>query len=1010
MIKNKKTYKYKLLAIFCLIFCLYFVSAKTIFFIKKANDFILNEPKKQTSKTSKSQPKYISFSNLSEQKWVDSIFNTLTLDQKIGQLFIADAYSNKEEINVNKITLLINKYNIGGLIFFQGECYKQAELTNKYQTISKIPLLITMDAEWGLGMRLSNGVSFPKQITLGAIEDNQLLYKMGSEMAKHCKRMGIQLNFCPVVDINSNANNPIIGNRSFGENAELVSIKSSALTRGLQDNGVMACGKHFPGHGDTYQDSHKYLPRVNYTEKEMKTVGLTPFRQIIRDSIKSMLIGHLQLPFYDTKPATLSSKVVKDLLQNELQYKGLIITDALNMGGVRNKQKKPAGEIELQALEAGNDVLLYSENIPEAVEAIKKAIETNRIKLEEIDYKTKKILQAKYWTGLNKLEIIESQALFEDLHDKNTIDSKQELFDNAITVVKDSTHAIPLDNTHTAKQLCIHIDAPLNNAFGQIIKKNSHFIQYATTEKNNASFFEEMLNMADSCEQIIVSLHNFTNKPNEKYGASTESIQFIKKLSQKHPIILCVFGNPYVLKYFPSASTIVVGYEDEPEAYRAVAKILYGESLAVGKLPVSIAPFFKLGEGISSNPYGETFHFLQKKDLLTNPEETNNKLNKLIKNAINEHVFPGCQLVVVRKGKEIINSCFGNLTYENNEPVNKNTIYDVASVTKVAATLQCIMQLYDQQKISLDKKISQYLPELKGTNKENITVQSLLFHESGLQAYLPLWEKTTSRGLLKPFFYNKTKNEEFSLQITPNIFAKPILKDSVWKWIIKSPLHNKKSSDSKYEYLYSDLGLIILAKIIEKTSGEKLDELAAKTIYQPLKLPLTCFNPLSSQDFRQIAPTENDLLFRKVQLKGTVQDQNAALLGGVSGHAGLFSTASDLAKIMFMNLSLGKYKTKQVLSKETILYFSQTISKKSHRALGWDKLPEDGDSNYISSFVSKKSFGHSGYTGTLVWVDPSKDLVFVFCSNRVYPNANNNKINQMQIRKKIMDIVYQGLK
>ncbi|MBP6411231.1 MAG: serine hydrolase [Pseudarcicella sp.] len=1010
MIESKKIYKNKILVISSLLLCLYFVSARAIIFFKKANTFILNEPSKQVSKPVEKPVNYISFSKLSEKNWVDSVFDNLSLDQKIGQLFIADAYSNKEEINVNKITLLIEKYHIGGLIFFQGECYKQAELTNKYQALSKVPLLIAMDAEWGLGMRLTNGFSFPKQITLGAIEDNDLVYQMGVEMANHCKRMGVQLNFCPVVDINSNPNNPIIGSRSFGESTDLVSAKSGAITRGMQEKYVIASGKHFPGHGDTYLDSHKYLPQVNYTEEEMKKNILTPFKQIIQDSIKSILIGHLQLPFYGTKPATLSTKVIKELLQNELKYKGLIITDALNMRGVKNRQKWAPGEIELQALEAGNDVLLYSENIPEAFDAIKKALEMGRLQQEEIDFKVKKILKAKYWAGLAKLANIETEGLFEDLHNKHTQELKQRLFDNAVTLVKDSTQLIPIEQNQNKRQLSICIDAPLNNLFGQAIQKNGHFIQYSTEGKSNQPFYDEMIEFADSCENIIISVHNFSNKPNEKYGTSPELINFIKKISQKHPVILCLFGNPYVLKYFPNASTIISGYEDEPEAYQAVSKIIFGEATAVGKLPVSIDKYFKLGTGIVNNPYTENNILLQEKDLLRNPDETNAKINQLIKNAIAERIFPGCQLLVVRKGKEIINNCYGKLSYEGSEKVNKKTIYDVASVTKVAATLQCVMQLYDQQKIALDQKISYYLPELKGTNKENITVQSVLFHESGLQSYLPLWEKTISGGQLKSFYFSKTPTEIFSMPITPHLYAKPALKDSVWKWVVKSPLHYKKGKDNKYDFVYSDLGLMILAKIIEKQCGEKLDVLVSEKLIEPLQLTRTGYNAFLQHDIQNIAPTELDLLFRKEQLKGSVQDQNAALLGGVSGHAGLFSTASDLATIMYMNLNLGKYKNQTLVKKETIQLFSQTVSKRSHRALGWDKLPADGESNYISPLVSNKSFGHSGYTGTLVWVDPEKDLVFVFCSNRVYPNANNNKINQMQIRKKIMDIVYQGLK
>lgn len=950
---------------------------------------------------------YIKFSSLKEQQWIDSVFATMNDDQKIGQFFMIALYPEHGEAHFKRVESLIANNNVGGLILFQGQPVLEAQLISRFQTVAKVPLIVSIDGEHGLAMRVSSTMAFPKQLTLGAIQNNALIYKMGAEIARECKRLGISLNFAPVVDINSNPENPIIGHRSFGEIRENVALKSLAYMKGMQDNQLIACAKHFPGHGDTHVDSHHILPKISYDSERLHSIEFYPFQQLINDSVQSIIVGHLQVPAYDMKPATLSQNVITNILKNEMGFKGLVITDALNMRGVRSGQRVSSGDIDLQAFIAGNDILLYSENPLEGIRRIKGAIQTGIIQQADVDARVRKILKAKYWAGLNQIQNIETTNLYQDLNSAEAQSIKKELFENAITVVKDDNKQLPLTAGENRKFISLAIDARSGNAFQTALSKYAPFQHFNSLSKTDDALFNEILRTVDSSHTVVISLHDLKTRPSARFGVTYNIQDFVKKLEKKTRVILCVFGNPYCLKYFPEASTVVCGYEDESEAQTALAEILFGHLPARGKLPVSIENLYKVGDGIVTS----TFGFLQ-----VAPENvgvnsvTLSGVEPIIKSAIEQRVFPGCQLLVARKGKIVYQKNFGHQTYQpNSDAIKDNTIFDLASVTKVSATLQSIMYLYDKKKINLDDKALRYLPELKGTNKENIVIRDILYHQAGLVAYIPFWERTRIPLGWKTEYYSSKPSPEYPLTVADGMYAKASIRDSVWKWVIKSPLINKKERDGSFSFVYSDLGLIMLQRIVEKITGEPLDSFTAKTFYQPLEMATTGFNPLKRFSKQEIAPTENDNLFRERQLQGTVQDQTAAMLGGVSGHAGLFSNAQDLAKLMQMNLNGGSMNGKSFFQEEAVRYFTNAKSNRSHRALGWDKLPNDKDSNYISARASAESFGHSGYTGTLVWVDPVKELVFVFLSNRVYPSAGNNKINSLKIRAKIMDIVYKSM-
>ena len=942
---------------------------------------------------------------LKQAAWVDSVFGTLSEDQKIGQLFMVAAYSSGAEMNAQRIERLINEYHLGGIIFSKGDPLSQANLTNFFQKITKVPLLIGMDAEYGLGMRLRSVIDLPQHMTMGAVTDPRLAYQMGAQIAKQCRRLGVHLNFGPVVDVNSNPMNPIIGQRAFGESRENVTRKGIAYMKGMQHNGVIACAKHFPGHGDTQDDSHYNLPVISHGGDRLESVELYPFRQLIADSVMSVLVGHLQVPYYDNKPATVSEKIVTRLLKNEMGFQGLVFTDALNMKGI-TRIVKP-GELEVQALQAGNDVLLFSESMIEAVRRIKEALQNGQLSQVDIDTKVKKILKAKYFAGLSKWKPIDTQHLQNDLNDVESQLFNHRVYEQAATVVKNQQSRIPFTHLDTTRFVSVAIGADADNAFQRTLSNYASFRHY-TIGKSEEQNFTALLARLDTARLVVVSLHQMSYSPRRNFGVSRTVQDFVTRLQEKTNVVLCVFGSPYALKFFEETPTILCAYEDADAMQSAVAQVLFGALPAKGKLPVS-AGNFVVGTGIRTEASGRLAYSFPESVGLSSVKLQ--KIDQVVGQAIGEQAFPGCQVLVARRGKVVYRKNFGRQSYDNIlEPVKDNTVYDLASVTKVAATLQTVMLLHERKLLQLTEKASSYLPELKSTNKENLTIEDILLHRAGLVAYIPFWERTVSRSDFKPIFYASSRSDTYPHLVADSLYASVAMRDSVWKWVIKSPLTNRRDRDGGYPFVYSDLGLMILQKVVERLTNQTIDDFVQQNFYEPLGMNRTGFNPLTRGLSRwDIAPTEHDNAFRERRLRGTVQDQQAAMLGGVSGHAGLFSNSNDLAILMQMNLQLGYYGSHRYFMPSTLPAFTQVQGEKGHRGLGWDKRPDDGQSNYVSDRVSLSSYGHSGYTGTMVWADPEQELVFVFLSNRVHPNASNNKINTLKVRRRVQDAVYEAI-
>jgi beta-N-acetylhexosaminidase len=939
-----------------------------------------------------------------QERWADSLLATMSLEEKVGQLFMIATFSNRTETYYQQIENTIATYHLGGLIFFQGGPCRQARLTNRYQQLSRIPMLIGIDAEWGLGMRLDSAIEFPKQITLGAIQDNSYVEKFGEEVGRQCKRLGIHINFAPSVDVNTNPKNPIINYRSFGESQYNVAEKGVMYVKGMKKYNVMGSAKHFPGHGDTDQDSHRTLPWVGQSIDRLNEVELYPFRRLIADSVASIMTAHLFVPALEPRtntPTSISRKIVTEIIKDLMGFQGLAVTDALNMRGITAGLQP--GEPDFLAFLAGNDILLQTGNLPAAFNKIKGAVESGQIQMVDLDARVKKILKAKFWVGLNNYKPIELAGLGNDLNSKKANDLKTELFEQAVTIIKNQDNLLPFINLDTTTFASVAISAESNNEFQKTLSQYAPFRHFAipfkpASDKDIAWVLEE----AAKYKVVVVSVHDMNSRGDRNYGVSPATIAFINQLRQKTKVVVVGFGNPYGMKLYDGVPNLVCGYEDDPASLRVVPQILFGALPAKGKLPVSVSYEQKVDAGIQTERLGRV-SFGTPESVGMNSQKLE-EIGRIVQEGISNRAFPGCQVLVARKGKVIYNKNFGTLRYDYYEPVNEQTLYDIASMTKVSATLQALMMLNERGAVDLNEKASTYLPEMRGTNKENLLVSDILMHQAGLVAFVPFWEKTKLMGSFKNDFYRFFKDST-NLQVADNLYITPAIKDSVWKWVLQSKLINTYDKLGGFRFTYSDLGLLVLQKIVERITNQPLDEFVEQNVYEPLGMSSTLYNPTTKFSKNIIAPTENDAIFRGSQIQGTVHDPNAALLGGVAGHAGLFSNASDLVKLFQMNLQKGYYGGRQILFSETVPLFAKNYTQKSHRGLGWDKPEEGDDKPVIAINASLKTFGHTGFTGTAVWVDPDRDLIFIFLSNRVYQSSANNKINTLKIRKRIHEVI-----
>lgn len=942
-------------------------------------------------------------------RWVDSVFDRMSQREKITQLMVLRqsgiGKDGKPEFYNKELLKYIKKYKIGSICPFQGNPYEQAVNLNELQEKTKIPLMVCIDGENGLGMRMTDSVlKFPDQMTLGALRNSDLVYSVGQAIGRQCKRMGIQVNYAPVVDINNNPANPIIGYRSFGQDKKIVATYGTAIMKGMQDLNIMACAKHFPGHGDVTVDSHLDLPVIHKSRAELDTLELYPFNRLFYNGIGSVMIAHLSIPAIDSTPnlpTSLSYNNVTGLLRNYMRFDGISFTDALEMKGVA--KFFPAGEASARSLIAGNDMLCLPGDIKGSIKKIKAAIKSGALTQAALDEKVKKVLLAKYNLGLSQKPIIATENITQDIN-QEVPKLRAEVAEQALTLlqIKDSG-LLPLSGLKIAY---LGIGAKHLNQFGKELQTVFHADTFLFSAQSSDSAKAAILQKINhNYDAVVIGVHNLSKKPANKFGLSAGEIDLVNTLSASNKSLLVDFGNPYAVDYFPQAQNIIVAYEDDSIFQQSVIPVLKGEKPLQGRLPVSIGQRFSYGSGIVYNPMQVVAASSVGLD-----QKTLDKIDSIANDAIRRHAFPGCEILIGRKGKIAYIKSFGYATYDSTQAVVTNMDYDIASCTKISATTVSIMRMYDLKQIRLSEPLKLLNPNTSWTDKGAITVEDLLMHKGGLVPTITFYKNTLDSTTHRPIpgFYDSVQTAEHNIHVADKLFLRSDYLQHIDRAILSSPL------GPKGKYVYSDNDFIFLGKIVESESKMPLNQYAKKYFYQPLGMTRTTFLPLQNGiPISEIAPTENDQYFRFQQLRGYVHDPGAATMGGVAGHAGLFTDVYDLSRLYFMLMNGGTWDNVQYLKKSTVDLFTAYQNDSSRRGLGFDKPERTIEPNgyrYPARQASPETFGHTGYTGTCIWADPKKDILFIFLSNRVYPDGGaNTLLSKLNIREKILDTAYSAI-
>lgn len=946
--------------------------------------------------------------DIMKNRWIDSVYQQLSLEQRFGQLLMVRANLAYKPYDT-AISRYIRDYGIGGLCFFSYDPIKQIRQTNRWQQESQIPLLMSIDAEWGLGMRhRKHCLSYPYQMTLGAVQNDTLIYKMAWQIGEQCKRMGLHMNFAPVVDVNNNPNNPVINVRSFGDSPTLVAQKAAQYMRGLQDVGLLATAKHFPGHGDTDTDSHKELPVIPHHLQRLKTVELAPFQTLIAEGLGGIMIAHLYVPALEREAnvaSSLSKSIVTDLLKEKMGFHGLVVTDGLDMRGI-TKHFAP-GEIECRAFLAGNDILLLPPDVPKAIKGLCDAYKRGEIMEETLAVRCKKILGVKYELGLYKKPKAISEAhLLQDLNAEKYKDLRHQLFDEAITLLKNED-VLPLQNSESiavvnfgSAEQYVHF----KSAF-KLAQNVSYFYFQNTIGESEINTVSQQLAKFD---KVIFNFGNTNIYPQKDFGIDATHIQCAYATANRTTVCINVLANPIaVQKLFKSLDAfkaVVLSYQDNKDTQLLSAKKIIGKSAFKGRLPISINNTYVAGSGVIGKleakgiPVGRTSQSAATFGLTYS-------IDSLVKSGIEMQAFPGCQIFVKHKGEVLFNKSYGYLTYDSVQEVDNHTLYDLASLTKVLASAPALMYLYQLDSIDLDRPIVYDLPQLANSNKAKLCWRDILSHQAGLQSWIPFYKFyiDEEKGEYDTNVFSKVRTNLCSQKMAPTLYINPEYHQAMYDSLASSPLYQNR------EYVYSDLGYYWVPILVQKYTHLTFEDFLDKYFYHPLGLENTFFRPLAYVKPMRIAPTENDKVFRQSVVKAYVHDPGAAMLGGVSGHAGLFSNAEEVAKIFELYLNKGLFEGRRLLSKQVLEEFTkhQFPGSENRRALCFDKPYEEYDPNGpCCEWVSQSSFGHSGFTGTYVWADPEYDLIYVFLSNRSFPNADNFKISHYNFRTDIQAAIY----
>ena len=944
--------------------------------------------------------------------WADSVLATLSPDERIAQLIMVAAYSNRDEAHSAEIERLVRTQKIGGLVFFQGGPGRQAALTNRYQAAANVPLLVAIDAEWGLAMRLDSTVRFPYQMTLGALPDDSLVYQMGRALARQCRRLGVHVNFAPVVDVNNNAANPVINYRSFGEDPDNVARKGVAYLRGMQDGGLLTSAKHFPGHGDTDTDSHYALPLIAHDRRRLDSLELYPFRRIIDAGAAGVMVAHLSVPQLDPAPgqaSTLSRAIVTDLLQQELGFRGLIFTDAMNMKAVADHY--PPGEADARALLAGNDVLEFTQDVPRAIAAVRQMVRAGQISQADIDARCRKVLLAKAWAGLDHYQPVATAGLYEALNPPAADYLNQQLFEGALTVLRNQNNLLPLRALDTLRLAAVSVGVDSTSAFQEMVARFAGATAFVLPAAPTPDQVRRLQDTLRSFDQVLLGVHVPSVRPARGYQLADATVAAVNQLVAGGRAVVCLFGNAYALPRFDlrAAPALVVTYQDHPMAQQAAAQLLFGAVPARGRLPVTPAygpeqAAFRLHDGLDVAGL-DRLHYSRPEAVGLNTTRLAHRIDSIVTGAIRARATPGAVVLVAKDGQVIFRRAYGYHTYDSLRAVRADDLYDLASVTKISASLPALMALTDAGRFDVDKTPADYLRGYRRSNKRGVTFRQILAHQGRLTAWIPFWQATVrDDGTFRRRTFRADSSARYPTRVADGLFLHRHYDRNIQRAIRRSPLLPDTA------YVYSDLSFYLYPALVRCLTDQPFTDYLARTFYRPLGATTLTFNPRQRFPADRLVPTEYDSLFRKSQLHGTVHDEGAAMLGGVSGHAGLFGNADDLAKLMQMYQQGGSYGGRRYLSDSTLHAFARRQFAGNRRALGFDKPglhPSPGGSTAQSA--SPASFGHSGFTGTFTWADPAYGLTYVFLSNRVNPTRNNPRLSRMNIRTNVLQAVYEEL-
>ena len=950
------------------------------------------------------------------KEWVESRLAKMTLKEKIGQLFIHTVPLHDTEANRKNIRNAIKEYKIGGILFSDGKVVNQVTLTNYAQELADIPLMITFDGEWGLNMRLKEIPAFSRNRVMGCIQDNELLYEYGKEVARQFREIGVHVNFAPVADVDNNPLNPVINTRSFGGDVRNVTGKVIAYSRGLEDGGVLSVSKHFPGHGDTNVDSHKALPVLKFTRERLDSIEMYPFRKAIEAGLGGVMVGHLEIPALSKKPSSLSPEIL-DILQKEFGFKGIAFTDALEMKGVSNNLNVCA-----QALMAGNDMLLPPRNLKREMDGVLAAVKEGKLTEEYLTEKCRKVLTFKYALGLHEPHFIQLSGIEKRLNRPSTQDLRDRLEKAAVTVVGNEGGVLPMDvdlkNTailNIGKSSEGKIFHQQLNKYMKVDRILAHPDSITTLSKRLAKY-----------DRVIVAIHT------EKYAAYQV---MLATLASKLPLSY-VYFTPLKNIYkkgaaWKKAASVILGHVGSETVQQFVAEVMMGREKATGRISVEVKDYRLPGEGVdlkSTKKYRPEDYGMDASVL--------SKVDEIALEGIKEKAYPGCQVLIMKDGIPVYDKCFGTFTYEDSKKVEPEHLYDIASLTKTTGTLLAVMKLYDEGKFGLTDPISKYVPAMKGSRKGRIIIEDLLYHQSGLPGSHPFYREAINDSSYTGAFFkaridanhhlrvdnrlyvvddfkykeeylSATSSDEYPLQVAENLFVSPTFSKKILEMIAsdKIPLRDRR-------YRYSCLNFVLLKEMVERISGMPMDEYLEKEFYAPMGMKFTLYNPMRRFSSEQIVPTiQKDYLRGRKELRGYVHDEIAAFMGGVSGNAGLFSNARDVAKVYQMLVDGGQYGGKRYLSLETCQLFMNKTSRISRRGLGFDKPEPAVGKGPCADEAPKEVVGHTGFTGTCAWADPKNGLVFVFISNRVYPRPfDHKKLMTLNIRPRIQQLMYQALK